>query len=141
MNLSSFVKNIEKMKSLINIIINIPLYKIYRTLTTSSLTTATLYTHLVNHYKNTDLDIRVIHHNQFLEAKDKFPEFDINEFAFNPYYHLPHILKTGEVVLWSHLYVHVLVFSGLSDRNRECTIQTEYGGLGGVNPDSLLWIE
>ena len=50
-------------------------------------------------YIDTDLEICVIWHNHFLEGQDKFPDFEINEFAFNVYSHPLHILKAGEVVL------------------------------------------
>ena len=58
-------------------------------------------------YKDTGLEICVIRHNQFLEGQDKFPDFEINEFVFDPYSHSHHILKAGEVVLCSPLNVHV----------------------------------
>ena len=92
-------------------------------------------------YKYTGLEICVIQHNQFIQGKDKFPDFELNKFTFNKYFHSPHILKAGEVVLWSPSYIHVLVVSGVSNRNGECKIQTKDGRFEGVSPEFLLWME
>ena len=46
----------------------------------------------------------------------------------------------GEVDLQYPMYIHVPTVSGLSDRNGECTIQTNDGVFDRVNPESLLWI-
>ena len=92
-------------------------------------------------FKYTNSEIRVICHNQFLAGQDKFPNFYINKFSLNPYSYPPRILKAGEVVLCTSLYTHVLIISGVLDRNGECTIQTEDSGFYRVNLESLLWIQ
>ena len=91
--------------------------------------------------KKNDLEIRVICHNQYLIDHNKFQYFDINQLSLNSYSHPPHILKAGEVLLWTPLYMYVLIVSGVSDRNGEYMTQTEDGGFFGVNLDNLLWIE
>ena len=89
-------------------------------------------------YKETDLEIRVIRHNQYLACRNKFPYFDINPLSLSPYYHTLYIFKVGEVVLCTPLYMHVLIFGNVSDRNGERKVQTEDGGFYGVTPDNLL---
>ena len=91
--------------------------------------------------KKNDLEIRVICHNQYLIDHNKFQYFDINQLSLNSYSHPPHILKAGEVLLWTPLYMYVLIVSGVSDRNGKCTIQNEVGDFDGVKSDNLLWIE
>ena len=39
----------------------------------------------------TDLDFSIIHHNQFLDGQDKFPDFDLRELSFDRYSHPPHL--------------------------------------------------
>ena len=92
-------------------------------------------------YKDTDLEIRVIQKKQFIQGQDKFPDFKINEFAFNKCYHFTHLFKAGEVVLWVPLYVHILGVIGVSDRNGDYKIQTKDGEFEGFSPESLLCID
>ena len=94
-----------------------------------------------NENANTGLDFSLIWHNQFLDGQDKFPDFDQRELSFNRYSHPPHILQAKEVVLWTPSYQHVIITSGVLDRNEEITVQTEDGKFKGVELDSLLWIE
>ena len=87
------------------------------------------------------LATRVICHKQLLQGQNKFPDFEINKLELNKYYHSPHFLKAGKVVLWTPLYVHVLVIIGVSNCNSECMIKTEDGTFEGMNPEELLWID
>ena len=41
----------------------------------------------------TDLEFSIFCHNQLLNGQDKFPDFDLRELSFDPYYHPPHILQ------------------------------------------------
>ena len=68
-------------------------------------------------YKDTDLEIWVICRNKLLQGQNNFPHFEINELTFNQHYHFPHFLKTGKVVVWVSLYIHVFAVSGVSNRN------------------------
>ena len=89
----------------------------------------------------TDLEFSIILHNQFLDEQDKFPDFDLRELSFGRYSHPPRILQEKEVVLWTPAYEHVIITTGVFNRNEELTIQTEDGRYEGVELDLLLWIE
>ena len=73
----------------------------------------------------TDLDFSIIRHNQLLDGREKFPDFDLRELSFDHYSHPPHILQEKEVVLWALTYEHVIVTTGVLSRNGYFTVQTE----------------
>ena len=94
-----------------------------------------------NNINYTDLDFSIIHHNQFLDGQDKFPDFNLRELSLDRYFNPPHILQAKEVVLWTPTWEHVIITTGVLDRNGELTVQTEDGMYKGFELDSLMWIE
>ena len=64
-----------------------------------------------------DLEYNIIWHNEILDGQDKFPNFHLREASFDRCSHPPHILKSKQVVLWMLSYQHVIITSGVLDRN------------------------
>ena len=91
-----------------------------------------------NNSNYTDLDFSIIRHNHFLDGQDKVTNLDLKELSFDCYSHPPHILQEKEVILWTPSYEHVILTTGVLDRNGELTVQTEDGRYEGVELESLL---
>ena len=72
--------------------------------------------------KETDLKVRVICHNKFLQGQDNFPGFEINKLAVNQRWRSPLFFKAGEIILWVPRYIHIVILSIVSDYNGDCTI-------------------
>ena len=79
--------------------------------------------------------------NHCLEGRKVTPYFKINNLELNHHYYSPRIIKTREVVLWTHLYIHVLAPSGVTDYNGDTTIITEDGTFKSISLEQLLWFE
>ena len=66
-------------------------------------------------YKDTEPEISVICHNQHLQGRNNFHNFELTKIELNSKHHSPHSLRDRDVVLWTPQYVYVLAISGVSD--------------------------